>query len=641
MDADFQSHDALWMRFATDLKVNTMRVNRPLPSLHFDIPIRPLLRFDPSRRPPCVDLQLKRDTDAFIVDKIVLPLEPFTEPGDPRQRRVYYIIAWPDLRAARPIVDAIKILDYVSPRELEDWEYRDALRRVKKDKEAGSEAAAVKKGRVTEVGVPDGKKKPGRKPKNAMRAQVRPPTPKLDSDEEKMLARKKQGPSLSTPRNSRISRLESDLDLLDSEDVSADDPDVDIQRQLEAEATSRNSGGRYGQYDRPMIFLGSKNPASSSGDSSPPGRARSRSLKSSSLHKASSAVKASPTPPLSQRRPTPKHAQAILVSSNYKPTSSTPVPLPRQPSFPPKTKAPSSVTEAKDIPNSGLASRDQAYLSSHSSRPLATEHAPRSNTHSSHSPTPESRGGFVPANRYIPPGGHFQRPPKRLVEDSTEGGGSPEATSVSARPKQKRKKKQPKLSQPLTGRECPDEVVIKAEPEQEWVVKRLEGDQILDGVHYFKVRWEGDWPPEQNPTWEPQDNISSALVKRYLKRRAEREAAKPQYKKPKTKPSEGGKQQTLVQWAKKYASVSEAFEGKAELEHPPSLGKDLYEGDITAEADRHLIDDDDPDAIDELLVVDNSQARNREETAAEKARRLSAHVAAQFASLTPGRRTQL
>lgn len=56
---------------------------------------------------------------------------------------------------------------------------------------------------------------PGRKLKNEMRAQIRPPIPELDSEEEEMLARKKHGPSLPTPQKSRILQLEFELDLLE------------------------------------------------------------------------------------------------------------------------------------------------------------------------------------------------------------------------------------------------------------------------------------------------------------------------------------------------------------------------------------------------------------------------------------------
>lgn len=643
MDAESEGQDVPWALFASDLKVNRMLITRPLPSLQFDIPIRPPLRFDPSKRPPpTVDLQLKKDTDAFIVDKVVLPLEPFTQLNDPRQRRVYYIVAWPDLRAARPVVDAVKILDYVSPRELEDWEYRDALRREKENSEAEAEAAASVKEGLVETGVAVARKKPGRKPKNAMRAQIRPPTPELDSEEEEILARKKQGPSLSTPQKSRIFRLERDLDPLDSEEASVVDADAHIQSQLESDAANQNFGDVYGEEERAFGIPYSNNPVSSSGASTPPSRPRSRSLNPSSFQKGSLSVKASPPPPAPQLKPKYPSGQATVKTSNQIPTSTTPIPLPFQlPFSPPQPKAPSSVQGTKVMPKDALASKVQVRSSALLSKPLLVTDVSRSGTNSSHSPTPESSGGFIPANSFTPVGGHFPRPLKRPASDSFEVGDSPEATPANPRSKKERRKKQPKLSQPTTESKGPGEMVLTAEPEPEYVVKRLEGDQILDGVHYFKVRWEGDWPPDQNPTWEPQDNISRTLVKKYLKRKAEREAAKPQAKTPKNKPSQvGQQQQTLAHWARNYASVSEAFEGKAELDHVTGLGNGTENGEADVDANRQPDDADNPDTMDELLVVDDSQARSQEESAADRARRLSAHVAAQFASLTPGRRTQ-
>lgn len=634
-----------WAPYSADLKVNKMLIKRPLPSLRFEIPILPPLRFDPGGRPPPrVELQLQKDTDAFIVDKVVLPLEPFTELGDPRQRRVYYIIAWPDLRAARPVVDATKVLDYVSPRELEEWEYRDLLRRVKVEEDAEAEAAAaLKKVSVAGAAIPGEKKKPGRKPKNAMRAQIRPPTPELDSEEEQILARKKQGPSLSTPQKSRVLRLESELDMLDSEEASVGDADVDIQLQLATEAANRDFGDVFDEEDEPMLLPEAKDATYSSGPSSPPSRAGSRPLIPSSVHRDSSSVKASPTPPVSQLKPKPKPLQAPLATSK-KPISSTPVPLPFQLPFSPQREGSPSVQKAKILPNTVPPARIIARSNPSSSRPLLVNGTTQSGTASPHTPTPESSGGFVPANSFTPLGGHFPRPLKRPAEDSLDSGQSPEVIPAATRPKKERKKKQPKLSQTPAGAEAQDGVLHSVEPEPEYVVKRLEGDQIVDDVHYFQVRWEGDWPPDQNPTWEPQDNISSALVKKYLKRKADREAAKPKtHKTPKNKAGQGGKQQqTLAHWARKYASVSEAFEGKAELDHTPSLSNGMENGEAEAVAGslQAYDDDDDPDAMDELLVVDDSQGQDRGETAAEKARRLSVQVAAQFASLTPGRRTQ-
>lgn len=638
MDSETEAQRTSWAPYIADLKVKKMLIKRPLPPLQFEIPIRPPLRFDAGDRPPPrVDLQLRNDTDAFIVDKVVLPLEPFSEPGDPRQRRVYYIIAWPDLHAARPAVDATKVLDYVSPRELEEWEYRDLLRRVEEKESAEAEAAAdINRAGAAGATVSREKKKPGRKPKNAMRAQIRPPTPQLDSEEEEMLARKKQGPSLSTPHKSRVLQLESELDMLDSEDASAGDADLDIQLQLATEAAN------YHQEDEPMLPPELNDATYSSGPSSPPSRAGSRPFIPSSVNRDSSTVKASPTPPASQLRPKPKPLQASLEISK-KHISSTAIPIPFQLPFSSQKKDPPSVQKVKALPKTIPPARIIARSDPSSSKPRLVSDVSHSGTVSPHTPTTESSGGFVPTNSFTPLGGHFPRPPKRPAEESLESGQSLDVPSAAARPKKERKKKQPRLTQKPAESEAQGEVTASDDAEPEFVVKRLEGDQIIEGVHYFQVRWEGDWPPDQNPTWEPQDNISSALVKKYLKRKAEREAAKPKNEKvPKGKAGKGGKsQQTLAHWARKYASVSEAFEGKAELDLTPGLGNGAagYEKAKTEVGSPKGYDDGDPDVMDELLVVDDSQGRDREETAAEKARRLSAQVAAQFASLTPGRRT--
>ncbi|ORY62481.1 uncharacterized protein BCR38DRAFT_486751 [Pseudomassariella vexata] len=64
------------------------------------------------------------------------------------------------------------------------------------------------------------------------------------------------------------------------------------------------------------------------------------------------------------------------------------------------------------------------------------------------------------------------------------------------------------------------------EEDAAWEVKRLESDRVIDIdgelQRWFRVRWEGNWPAHQNPTWEPQENLPSSLVKKYLKKKAAR-----------------------------------------------------------------------------------------------------------------------
>lgn len=83
-------------------------------------------------------------------------------------------------------------------------------------------------------------------------------------------------------------------------------------------------------------------------------------------------------------------------------------------------------------------------------------------------------------------------------------------------------------------------------------------------VRYFLVRWAGDWPPEQNPSWEPEENIPPGLIRSYTKMDKKRRA-KLTAQNQRPPPDHGG-------WAaeRRYRSVSEAFEGDAEQDAPLS-----------------------------------------------------------------------
>lgn len=123
-------------------------------------------------------------------------------------------------------------------------------------------------------------------------------------------------------------------------------------------------------------------------------------------------------------------------------------------------------------------------------------------------------------------------------------------------------------------------------------VLRLEGlqDRLVRGkrVRFFKVRWKGNWPPDQNPTWEPEANIPRYLTKRYL-------VAHPQ-----PRVSQAGAMDKFLSspWPqRKYSSVSEAFEGGA--------AADAVAGD-DGDADDEAVDegaDVEADGGNEMLLV--------------------------------------
>ncbi|RFU71846.1 chromo domain [Trichoderma arundinaceum] len=66
-----------------------------------------------------------------------------------------------------------------------------------------------------------------------------------------------------------------------------------------------------------------------------------------------------------------------------------------------------------------------------------------------------------------------------------------------------------------------ENLAAKARNDEYWVVDRIEAVQYceMDGcvLRYFMVNWEGDWPPGQKRTWEPEENIPENLVLNFLK----------------------------------------------------------------------------------------------------------------------------
>lgn len=647
-----------WELYISDLKVSKMTIRQSRPSLRFDIPIlaQPP-RYIPESGPPRsrIDLQLPHDTDAFIVDKVIFPL--FTFRGDPRQRRAYYIIGWPDLPNVRPVVDCAKALEYVSPRTIEDWEYQDALRREAKQEQHAKEKEAAQapgSGEAGAVLIPDGKKKRGRKPKNARLMEMRAPTPQLDSEQEELLAKRKHGPSLSTPQKCRVAQLQAEEEMMDGYGESMDEEDTDLDRVIQQQFDNEVLGE---DEDVDMNEAGLDLLESSSSGSGTESSSRQRRGVSSS--NTSSLVK----PSFAPQKP--------------KPTSNTPIPLPPyvtgglsyRPSASSNLSSPRKLTKPSTTlsmrPISAHTKGKTAKTAPAPSRPVDTssdQNTPqRAPPQTAAPPDSNNNGGFIPTNSFTPAGGYVPRPPKRPASDSPpKNVGS--HTPTSSQVKKERKKKAPKISPP-----SPELQEVEPNPaaepaadagedieqpvEQEWVVKRLEGHQILDDQHWFKVRWEGDWPPDQNPTWEPQENIAPDLVKRYLKRKAEREAAKAKSAaaaaasagRSKSKaPGSGGsssgtklppgksqnkQQTTLAQWARGYTSVSEAFEGKAELDGNGEVAG--LSGGIGED------ENDGQDDMEELFVVDKDRARRAERDAAKQRKSLGQQFAAQF-----GRRTE-
>jgi hypothetical protein len=158
--------------------------------------------------------------------------------------------------------------------------------------------------------------------------------------------------------------------------------------------------------------------------------------------------------------------------------------------------------------------------------------------------------------------------------------------------------------------------------EPTWVVERILDCQTyeVEGrglVRYFEVLWEGDWPPDQNPSWEPEDNLPRALVKNFFKTPKERRKqvkAKPKtqgqggspIKTPRPKrpaaPPRKLKQSTLSWAGTRYDSVSEAFAGDGSDDILTNMNNTTNGADSGLTA-REL--DGDTRGEDELFVVDD------------------------------------
>lgn len=612
--------EAGWERFRSDIRGSLEVVNtkQEKPILQFHIPIRPRLpKYRPGSgpAPPRINLRPVHDSDAFIVDKVVLPRGPFHPSDHIRQRRCYYIVGWPDLPAARPVVDASKILDYVSPRTLEDWEYQDALRREEeRDKARAAKEREVVEGKEGATSVdggplPGARRRPGRPPRAMMMMVAEPtPEPELNSEQAEIIHKRMRGPSLSTPQKSRVAQLVAEEEMLEELEGVSENTDLGISRQTELSSEGGGtSGGDVNKgvvEDLDLLRLSSAVPGRSSGKSSPASSARpgfasspgslAKPAASVAVHRATEPA----VPPLA-RQAEDRNSSSPSRSSKV-PTrpqvSTTPIPLPSYYSQALKQRIPKS--------HVAVPSTDTGLGRGPASTPADQVHSRRS---SSANPPPSHTNGFTPI------GGTFSRPPKRPAEDSPVSAETPVKTKSN-----KSKNKQAKLAAAETAG-SPDPILDLVQGEQEYVVKRLEADTVLDGVHYFQVRWEGNWRDDENPTWEPRENIPEKLVKEYLKRKAKRGPNRPDRPKSK-KPAKAKQTNLLADWAKGCSSVADAFGGEAEL----NATSDTMLGQGNA-LGRDADADDGPD---ELLVIDENET-----AATERRKAVEAQIVAQFASM--------
>lgn len=531
------------------------------------LPSKPKRLYCAGPPPPRITLVPPRDSTAYIISKLVLPSVVQTAAEITITRRLYYTVGWTDLPSAKVVVLATRILDYVSPRELEDWEYKDFLRREEEKKLAESKAAAtpVKQ-----------KKKPGRPrkgPSDSQReaeADIAKQAAVLDSETEAILAEKKAGggPSLSTPSKRKLEELLRDTD---AEDTGAESENAAIMRQLYPDVDEREypSEAQYeDQMDIDSEAVDLVGPTSAEEDLS---------SRASSLAAPARAPLARTSPALSGSLKPSSAASSVAISSG--------------PASRPDIKGRAAAAGgAQEGPTPFKEAKPESRTSTRASTPRTSAYFPAPSRNGAPSPRRHSTG-FTPVITPVPvpvrpsPLTHASPPvfnnnimPSPSAEES-----QPLPTSGKNRSPKKRKKQ----------RQAKEE-----EAEDGWAVKRLEGDkydynEAGNLVRYFKVLWEGDWPPWQNPTWEPEENIPEELRQEYLKKQESK--MKNGYlttgKSPGKTPM-GPRPAFLPK--KRYSNVAEAFEGEIhELEDAKGV-----------EAE-----DDDQDAEETFVVTDEPQLK--------------------------------
>ncbi|KAK3309735.1 uncharacterized protein B0T15DRAFT_13197 [Chaetomium strumarium] len=488
----------------------------PLPSIRKYVP-------GSGPPPPRVSLAPPRDTTGYIINQFVLPTDNDTTPTS--RRLIYYHVGFTDFPAVKILLPCNEVLDYVSPRELEDWEYKNL-----ESKEEERARRLAEKRRVVVAA-----KKPGQKPKVPMQDVGLPAL--SSADEAFLLAQEVAGPSLSTPQK----RKQGDVLHEDAGDTSNIESDDDaIRRQLQG-----------------ANELGSEDDLGADVDSVDQLALQDTTSTTDTPSRGGSAV-----PPMPVSIP----AQ----------TAATPI----GPAFP--SSAPVALSASQtDMPTAGRIHPAWAHVFGQQNRSekLLTLHGQAGSGQAERNGT----SGTVPAKPQA------RQPSSTHTSKSASWAGSASKSSLPRipNPRQressamasdssmtKRKASSPNVHATEGKRHKPKKQKMAQEDEEppanEWEVKDLLDDQWVTEngtkVHKYLVLWEGDWPPDQNPTWEPAENVQDpGLIKRYLKKK------KAGLLKP-CKKAQNSLHRYLA--TPQYSSVAEAFEGGIDEQTGP-VGGDI------------------------------------------------------------------
>jgi hypothetical protein len=606
-----------------------------------------------------IRMSLDNDAGAFIVDKRVLPGKPIN--GE-LKLELYYIVGWPDLPVARVAILATKIHDYVSPWVLEDWEYQASLER---DREQEREDAARKRKQreVTEMrlasmsvsgaslpSTPGAQKKRGRPSKAEVLARQIAQQASFGDEElanVHLPPASTNGPSLSTPQK-RLARLATDVEELeetDTNEATHKQPHGDLERESDSEGDGAYEPPE--ESDEPEeLEDGLGFPSLNSFLPPPPNRGYAQ-FSVSNLPSSAQKDSAIPIPPFSSSShsnsgkpsrwtkyqlttpvPAPSYPE-LRWKEHAKIKRITPVPPPAHPGPKPQSKqsnvlpprqdtlvpTPQPPQQRKEINTpvplpslphpvsrsrvSGVSREVKVTPVPVPAQPKATPTRSRAATST---PVPVPLHPLLQKSKKDPQSAPYTpiQPPAPHSPNVSNGRKrqSPSKTTNRHSNNSKSRKAQPPQ---------PEEEETEGNGEPVWEVKWLEDDKVIEiegqTFRYFRVRWEGDWPPDQNPTWEPEENIPTNLVQNYLKnrKRARMRRSVPL--------SQGTERPTPPSLKRKYSSVAEAFEGDIKDDQPlPSSSS--FVGDRKEEQEEE-------DAEERLEVIEQksrSSSRARTDT---------------------------
>ncbi|KAG6159388.1 hypothetical protein E4U11_004342 [Claviceps purpurea] len=475
---------------------------RSTPSLRssFVVAIRSRPRYipgtGPALQPPRL-LPLAAST-GYIIERILLPSPGLAADGRPLPKRMTYIVGWRDLPAASLRVPAMDILDYVSQRTLEEWEER-----LEDEMDEHRQHLDKKVGRWGEQKVSPGMR---RRPP-AHTAIEQPAAIEIESESESESGTgsgvgshaKSHGMSLSTPRKRRRADFP----------VSSDEDGNSPTKQLNRELLGNSDGGEDMMPDNIVDRRQGK------------------------------------TMEVAVDRDL-KRGDDVAMARNTPLRIVTPVPLP------PLITCKSSSTTTNNNINTTRESNANIHNINGSIHTRTASNSKRTVVDSGKASLPKSppkkekkqkvmhsgEGGTLSQkNASFLANVAIDNAIQQLPTRGSSRGRRKQPTSTNQPPAasahthrrseliETRKKTQRTTPPPPPSPQMPPPSINPSSHEADdsaWEVERLEDMAIYHVenhglIRYFLVRWVGDWPTEQNPSWEPEHNLHPDLVRNYTK----------------------------------------------------------------------------------------------------------------------------